>query len=56
MRLLKQHKVILTETEDATAQSDLDAGKNADAYAELTLSIDNRSLSLIIREAKNDGR
>ena len=56
MRLLKLHKVILLETEDRTAQSDLDVEKNVDVYAELTLNIDDRSLSLIIRDAKNDRR
>ena len=32
------------------------AGKKAEAFAELVLFLDDRSLSLIIRDAKDDGR
>ena len=35
---------------------ELDAAKNADAFAELVQCLDERSLSLIIREAKDEGR
>ena len=34
----------------------LNEAKNADAFAELVRYLDDRSLSLIIRDAKNDGR
>ena len=37
------------------AADKLTSEKNADAYPELCLSLDDRSLSLIIRDAKNDG-
>lgn len=33
-----------------------DPAKNADAYAELILLLDDKSLSLVMRDAKNDGR
>lgn len=33
-----------------------DAGKNADAYAELILLLDDKSLSLVMRDAPNEGR
>ena len=38
------------------SEKELDAAKNADAFAELVQCLDDRSLSLIIREAKDDGR
>ena len=34
----------------------VDEAKNADAFAELVQCLDDRNLSLIIREAKDDGR
>ena len=37
-------------------EGELDEAKNADAFAELVQCLDDRSLSLIIREAKDDGR
>ena len=37
-------------------QGELDAGKNAEAFAELALSVDDRTLSLILRDAKDKGR
>ncbi len=33
-----------------------DSVKNADGFAELVMYLDNRSLSLVIRDAANDGR
>ena len=35
---------------------EIDEAKNAEVYAELVQVLDDRSLSLIIRDAKNDGR
>ena len=35
---------------------ELDAAKNADAFAEMVQCLDDRSLSPIIREAKDKGR
>ena len=56
MRLQKLHDTILPESEGGVKETDLDASKNAEAYAELSLSIDDRSLSMILRDAKNEGR
>ena len=56
IRLQKLHATILPPDEGGVVDTDLDAGKNAEAFAELTLSLDDRSLSLIIRDAKNNGR
>ena len=56
MRLQKLHDSILPPAEGGLAQDKLSDDKNAEAYAELCLSLDDRSLSLIIRDAKNDGR
>eukprot|EP00794_Sanderia_malayensis_P006415 gene6415-7146_t len=50
LRLRKLHKVVIP-SEDAP-----DAGLNANAFAELVQCLDDRSLALIIREAKDDGR
>lgn len=48
---------ILTEptTEDAEELLQ-DAGKNAEAYAELIQFLDDKRLSLVMREAADDGR
>ena len=43
-------------TGTGTTTTDPDPVKNAEAYSELILYIDNRSLSLIMRDADNDGR
>ena len=52
MRIQKLHDVFVpSEGED-----ELDEVKNANGFAELVQHRDDRSLSLIIREAKNDGR
>ena len=56
LRLQKLHDTILQPGEGGLAADKLDAGKNAEAFAELTLSIDDRSLSLVLRDAKDDGR
>jgi len=53
MRLQKLHDVIVPvegETEPPNAE------KNAEAFAELIQCLDDRSLSLVIRDARNDGR
>lgn len=56
LRLQKLHDTILPVDEGGIATTDLDAGKNAEAFAELALSVDDRTLSLILRDAKNKGR
>lgn len=43
------------DTEDAEAML-MDAAKNDEAYAELIQFLDDRSLSLVMREAADDGR
>ena len=48
MRLQKLLKVIIGEETDTT--------KNEEAFAELVQCLDDRSLSLIIRDAKDDGK
>ena len=52
MRLQKLYNVFVPSEGDTEAS----AAKNADAFAELVQCLDDRSLSLIIREAKDDGR
>ena len=49
MRRKKLHKVI--DSEDH-----IEPSKNADAYTELVGYLDNKSVALIMRDAKNDGR
>ncbi len=56
LRHQKLHSTILSPDESGVATADLNAEKNAEAFAELSLCIDNRSLSLVLRDAKNDGR
>ena len=51
MRLLKLHNVFVPDTDDEVA-----ASKKANAFAELVQCLDDRSLSLVIREAKDDGQ
>lgn len=57
LRLQGLKDTILTEptTEEAEELLD-DAGKNAEAYAELIQFLDDKSLSLVMREAADDGR
>ena len=52
MRLQKLYDIFIP----SPSEKELDAAKNADAFAELVQCLDDRSLSLIIREAKDDGR
>src|SRR6218665_360758 len=49
MRLQKLHNVFVSE-------EDPDAEKNAEAFAELIQCLDDRSLSLVIRDAKDNGK
>lgn len=42
------------DTEDAEVQ--MDAAKNDEAYAEIIQFLDDKCLSLIMREAADDGR
>lgn len=57
LRLQGLKDTILTEptTEEAEELLD-DAGKNAEAYAELIQFLDDKSLSLVMREAADDGQ
>ena len=41
---------------DSQVESSIDQTKNSEVYAELVQVLDDRSLSLIMRDAKNDGR
>ena len=52
MRLHKLHEVILAEGE----LDEENAVKNIDAFAQLIQCLDDRSLSLVMRHAKDDGR
>ena len=58
LRLKKLRETILTPlAESASAETRAtDEGKNADAFSELILRLDDRSLSLVMRDASNDGR
>ena len=56
MRLQKLVNTILPADSGGVAAENLDAGKNAEAFAELTLCLDDKSLTLIFRDAKDDGR
>lgn len=59
MELRGLSEIILEEPEtdynDAEALEE-DATKNAEAYAELVQCLDNKSLSLVMRDARRDGR
>ena len=52
MRLPKLYKTFIPSEDE----EEVDAVKNVDAFAELVQCLDDRSLSLIIREARDDGR
>ena len=54
MRLKKLHTTILPPTKGGFGS--VDGAKNADAFAELVQCLDDRSLSLVIRDVKDDGR
>src|SRR6218665_2937240 len=49
MRLQKLHNVFVSE-------EDTDAERNAESFAELIQCLDDRSLSLVIRDAKDNGK
>eukprot|EP00795_Rhopilema_esculentum_P005613 gene5613-10823_t len=53
MRLQKLHKVILPEEEGGVSDEELNGEKNAEAFAELVQCLDDRSLSLVLRDAKD---
>ena len=55
MAYIRQKK-LYDVIQPAEADAAVDAGKNAEAYAELVRCLDDRSLGLIMRDAKNDGR
>ena len=58
MRLQKLKNTILNQPADGAKENALaeDAAKNAEAYAELIQFLDDKSLSLVMREAADDGR
>jgi hypothetical protein len=56
LRIQRMHDAILPPADGGVDTGSLCPTRNAEAYAELCLSLDDRSLSLIIRDAKNDGR
>ena len=53
MRLQKLYNVVVKKDGETTAP---EAEANARAFAELVQCLDDRSLALVIREAKDDGR
>ena len=53
MRLQKLYDVVIPKENE---ENEPDEGKKAEAFAELIQLLDDRSLSLIIRDAKDDGR
>ena len=57
LRLKKLDTIFTPLAEDANEETRAaDATKNADVFAELIQTLDDRSLTLIIRDAANDGR
>ena len=52
-RLQKLYDIFVPAADEKEAPSEV---KNAEAFAELVQCLDDRSLSLVIREAKDDGR
>ena len=58
LRLKKLSDTIQTPLADDASEDHIraDTTKNADAFAELIQVLDDRSLSLIIRDAVNDGQ
>lgn len=57
LRLLSLKKTILSEPPDEDGDgAEEDAKKNEDAYAELVQLLDDKSLSLVMRDAADDGR
>ena len=53
LRLQKLYDVVVPRDGESNAP---DAEKNANVFAELVQCLDDRSLALIIREAKDDGQ
>ncbi|CAM1320678.1 Uncharacterised protein r2_g2903 [Pycnogonum litorale] len=53
MRLLKLHDVLVPRADENEPPC---SEKNCDAFAELIQYLDDRSLSLVIRDARDDGR
>ena len=41
---------------DGPEENDVDAALNADVFAEIIQYLDDRSLTLVMRDAKDDGR
>ena len=72
LRLQKIHKYVMTandelrtepvpaavggSTADVTAAEELDAEKNAEVFAALIQFLDDKSINLVIRDARNNGR
>ena len=69
LRLQKLHKYVMTDDDQLrsapeasetdgqrTAEQTTDAEKNAEVFAALVQFLDDKSVSLILRDAKNDGR
>ena len=59
LRICGLHEVIDPPPQQPDGQDtplDLDTNKNAEVFAELVQCLDDRSISLIIRDAKNDGK
>ena len=60
MGYLRLHKLsdVVTRTAgtDFPDDTEVDAAKNADVFAELRQCLDDRSLTLVMRDAKDNGR
>ncbi|TWW53759.1 hypothetical protein D4764_0190480 [Takifugu flavidus] len=56
LRLLGLKKTILHEPDEGEDGAEEDAEKNEEAYAELIQLLDDKSLSLVMRDAADDGR
>ena len=41
---------------DGPEENDVDVARNADVFAEIVQCLDDRSLTLVMRDAKDDGR
>ena len=56
MHLQKLQDTILPDGEGGVAAGNIDANKNAEAFAELVQCLDDCSMSLVMRDAKDNGR
>jgi len=56
MRLQKLNQIIQPADEGGLPAAEVTAAKNAEAFAELVQLLDDRSLSLVLRDAKDKGR